>query len=1462
MLGSSVKVEVPEAALQVVEVASWAAADYAWDPHRLVAVQDSSAAGLHVNTAAGGTQPDSIVPPVLGYVPAPSERSVSPSACCKVEDCWRLLRDEKPYYQRFGVCEGHMRSLALTVDGALCRFCQQCAKFEPVEAFDGSKRSCRARLLEHNRRRRKMGVNQRSLRKPHRNSASSNTEGRGRAGARRAAAEWLTDAGAAGDDEDAEADSGLDEDGTDGTEQAQQQRQQQQQPAAGQPAAAAAAAAGVAAGNAVPVEHFVLCQQQQQQQQQQAGCYLAALINQDQLPALCASPNLSELMTDIGLDMTTDAETGLRKTGGDSISSHAMLVQHNAAAVASMPELPLPLGCGLGAVERLSPVELMQWQQVVRLEAAVHAGSQQRKQRKQQQQQQQQASLPRSLPKLHEQSLQPKLQNSEQLLGYLAGQTASAGAAADGEGRVLPGQCEEGWFAASTATGLISMPGGYAQANAAAAEAAGPWPASSCQVLGQQGSQQLRKRRSKVLVSVPSDALLSPLSAQGSGSISTLRDGSAEGYQGTAAGVHKQRRQESTDAAVTSNKASMQHKAAALQQQGSAGRQWLLQQQLQEQQLQLEAMQAMHAQSSTVQQQRQQQQCQQEKQQQQQQPARQALTAQELEEIEVDLELQQLLLVAQMQVPLPSLDRTPQAAGAGADAAGVGGASNGCLWGTGQLLQQQQQQQQMMVQQQQQQQLVVQQQQQQQLVAQQQQQHMLMQQQVAWCAAGAAGQPSSAAAAAGVGASASAAVLPDGNQACTLGAALQIAQGGGLHASYRPADACMRLSVKLHNATPSQLQPGMHSQLSSMLGAAGAAVESGFMRPGCVHLILQVRAPLPALPPVAQAAPHHAAATAAAAASSAAAGALSRVVAELDGSDWARALLGGGEQLSVTVQLPDQQAVLVRDGVVTRTLNLQQEQQQPVVLADAVAPCNAAAAAAAAAANGSAHALCRLDGLVPGCISSTSLGAHGSALLLASGTGLSGPGTCVLARMQGMFLPAETCSQLYSRCSSDAGCVGVRLRRLQPYGLVHVEFQQGLLLSQAKPLLVVDSAEVAAELQGMLRCVQQAGDVAAGDSSSSMSRPEAEHVLIDFGRLLDFRAVVERHRNSGALEQAAAVGEQLAAAAAAAPAAARQRERRARGIDDSAHEGLQALAAAAAQLLSQKFSLHRTQAAQQQQQQHLELQQQQPHQVLAVGLGSAAAAATRRLKDRLSFTQRLRNRSSSLDGHGAAADSSSLSNSSVSVAPVRQQQQQQQQQLARQQRQAPEQAQQREGVAGEGEEDLQLPVPMQHPLLGHEYISCMMDVGVRLLCFLVDRGLPASAQMVLDTLLSCAAPAASFPALARAAAGCDGLGLLHRAVRSGSTATVLAVMAWGVQHQRCFAWDAPGPAGLTPLHLAALLGKQERPLAAMVLQCSPGLAAAWFSAKADDGATPATFAAMTGLAGLNRLAHSLLQQQV
>lgn len=66
----------------------------------------------------------------------------SDDALCdmQIEGCQQLLKDEKPYYQRFMVCEEHMRSLSLQINGQACRFCQQCGRFEPLHAFDDAKR--------------------------------------------------------------------------------------------------------------------------------------------------------------------------------------------------------------------------------------------------------------------------------------------------------------------------------------------------------------------------------------------------------------------------------------------------------------------------------------------------------------------------------------------------------------------------------------------------------------------------------------------------------------------------------------------------------------------------------------------------------------------------------------------------------------------------------------------------------------------------------------------------------------------------------------------------------------------------------------------------------------------------------------------------------------------------------------------------------------------------------------------------------------------------------------------------------------------------------------------------------------------------------------------------------------------------------------------------------------------------
>lgn len=186
-----------------------------------------------------------------------------------------------------------------------------------------------------------------------------------------------------------------------------------------------------------------------------------------------------------------------RSKGQDSSPGHCnsrQLARHVAAAVAGMPGLPLPNGHTLNHVEELPAAELLQWQQVLKLEAKVWpAGSQQRKQSlaaaevvgmlatyktgsaEQQQQQQvvakaepevasvqppEQQQQQWRLPHLHELQLQPRLPpkgNSEQLLQYLLGGPTAAAAGATGPSNAHTASPQlQGSFATSTSVSAAS----------------------------------------------------------------------------------------------------------------------------------------------------------------------------------------------------------------------------------------------------------------------------------------------------------------------------------------------------------------------------------------------------------------------------------------------------------------------------------------------------------------------------------------------------------------------------------------------------------------------------------------------------------------------------------------------------------------------------------------------------------------------------------------------------------------------------------------------------------------------------------------------------------------------------------------------------------------------------------------------------------------------------------------------
>ncbi|KAL5650547.1 hypothetical protein ACJX0J_041356, partial [Zea mays] len=75
---------------------------------------------------------------------------------CQAEGCKADLSGAKRYHRRHKVCDHHSKApVVVTAGGMHQRFCQQCSRFHLLDEFDDAKKSCRKRLADHNRRRRK-----------------------------------------------------------------------------------------------------------------------------------------------------------------------------------------------------------------------------------------------------------------------------------------------------------------------------------------------------------------------------------------------------------------------------------------------------------------------------------------------------------------------------------------------------------------------------------------------------------------------------------------------------------------------------------------------------------------------------------------------------------------------------------------------------------------------------------------------------------------------------------------------------------------------------------------------------------------------------------------------------------------------------------------------------------------------------------------------------------------------------------------------------------------------------------------------------------------------------------------------------------------------------------------------------------------------------------------------------------
>lgn len=84
-----------------------------------------------------------------------AEPAFGNSARCQAEGCNADLNHAKHYHRRHKVCEFHSKAATVVAGGLTQRFCQQCSRFHLLSEFDNGKRSCRKRLADHNRRRRK-----------------------------------------------------------------------------------------------------------------------------------------------------------------------------------------------------------------------------------------------------------------------------------------------------------------------------------------------------------------------------------------------------------------------------------------------------------------------------------------------------------------------------------------------------------------------------------------------------------------------------------------------------------------------------------------------------------------------------------------------------------------------------------------------------------------------------------------------------------------------------------------------------------------------------------------------------------------------------------------------------------------------------------------------------------------------------------------------------------------------------------------------------------------------------------------------------------------------------------------------------------------------------------------------------------------------------------------------------------
>ena len=117
----------------------WSRKEYDWSPSALVAQCKVQETDSSTSISANDTK-------------STKKKKKELSVMCQIEGCTNVC--ETSYYRKYKICQEHGKSPAVSIKGEVVRFCQKCARFHSLMEFDDNRRSCRAMLVEHNRRRR------------------------------------------------------------------------------------------------------------------------------------------------------------------------------------------------------------------------------------------------------------------------------------------------------------------------------------------------------------------------------------------------------------------------------------------------------------------------------------------------------------------------------------------------------------------------------------------------------------------------------------------------------------------------------------------------------------------------------------------------------------------------------------------------------------------------------------------------------------------------------------------------------------------------------------------------------------------------------------------------------------------------------------------------------------------------------------------------------------------------------------------------------------------------------------------------------------------------------------------------------------------------------------------------------------------------------------------------------------